>query len=382
MKTNEIYKIYGTDYKEMTVALLEKAELASLIREKCSCRAADSPVIGIKPNLMSCIPAEFGATTHPEVVEGIIEYLQSHGFGSVIIMEGSWVGDRTEEAFDICGFNAIKEKYGVELRDMQKDGWFQKKAGKIFIKLCNSVRDIDFLINVPVLKGHCQTNFTCALKNMKGLIPNCEKRRFHAMGLHGPIGLLNGLVHQDFVVTDHICGDLECESGGNPFRSDCIMVSRDAVLTDTYAGKLLGYTADDVPYLRYAQDAGAGSGNLSEAVIKTLKRNSSGSYELSEADKEEALPVTHRIFRLKDRVQDVDTCSACYESLMRALSRLKEEGLLENFTDTICIGQGNRGKKGRFGIGSCTSMFDNTIKGCPPAPESVYDGIRKWIDLA
>lgn len=379
MKPNEIYKIYGTEYGKMTENLLEAADLSSLIREKCESKGISEPVIGIKPNLMSCIPAEFGATTHPEIVEAIIEFLQRSGFRSVIIMEGSWVGDRTEEAFDICGYNAIKEKYGTELRDMQKDGWFQKKAGKIFIKLCNSVKDVDFLINVPVLKGHCQTNFTCALKNMKGLIPNCEKRRFHAMGLHEPIGLLNGLVRQDFIVTDHICGDLECESGGNPFRSDCIMASRDPVLTDAYAGRLLGYTEKDVPYVSYAEKAGAGSADVSGAVIKTLVRNPAGAYEALETDTEEALPVTHRILKLKDNVKDVDTCSACYESLMRALSRLKEEGLLENFTETICIGQGNRGKTGKFGVGNCTSLFDFSVKGCPPEPDEIYGCIKSRI---
>ena len=52
------------------------------------------------------------------------------------------------------------------------------------LNVCERAANIDFLINVPVLKGHCQTKITCALKNMKGLIPNTEKRHFHAMGLH------------------------------------------------------------------------------------------------------------------------------------------------------------------------------------------------------
>ena len=35
------------------------------------------------------------------------------------------------------------------------------------LNVCERVKEIDFLINVPVLKGHCQTKITCALKNMK-----------------------------------------------------------------------------------------------------------------------------------------------------------------------------------------------------------------------
>lgn len=37
-------------------------------------------VIGIKPNLVAPVPAEDGGTTHPEVVEGLLQYLQEHGF--------------------------------------------------------------------------------------------------------------------------------------------------------------------------------------------------------------------------------------------------------------------------------------------------------------
>ena len=70
MKENEILKIYGTDYKEMTKLLLTEAELESRIPAK-------NARIGIKPNLVAPSEASWGATTHPEIVAGIIEYLQA-----------------------------------------------------------------------------------------------------------------------------------------------------------------------------------------------------------------------------------------------------------------------------------------------------------------
>ena len=87
MKKNEIYRIYGREYKDMTIALLEEAQLFSMIPRDAR--------IGIKPNLVSPTPAEYGATTHPEVVAGLIEYLQSYGYQDIIILEGSWIGDKT-----------------------------------------------------------------------------------------------------------------------------------------------------------------------------------------------------------------------------------------------------------------------------------------------
>ena len=88
MKDNELIMIYGTEYKEMAKQLLEAANLAERIPSK-------DARIGLKPNLVSPSEASWGATTHPQVVAGAIEYLQAHGFHNLVILEGSWVGDRT-----------------------------------------------------------------------------------------------------------------------------------------------------------------------------------------------------------------------------------------------------------------------------------------------
>ena len=78
MKDNQIWKIYGTAYKEMTVRLLKSTDLAGRIRDR-------KRRICIKPNLVCPSPADFGATTHPEIVAGIIEYLRENGFDSLMI---------------------------------------------------------------------------------------------------------------------------------------------------------------------------------------------------------------------------------------------------------------------------------------------------------
>ena len=106
MQKNEIYRSYGTDYKEMTRRLLSQAGLAERLPNPAA-------RIAIKPNLVSPTPASFGGTTHPEVVAGIIEFLQEHGYRNIVIAEGSWVGDRTSEAYEICGYRDLCERYDV-----------------------------------------------------------------------------------------------------------------------------------------------------------------------------------------------------------------------------------------------------------------------------
>lgn len=67
----------------MTKQLLQEANLQEQIPGK-ECR------IGIKPNLVSPSEPSWGATTHPEIVAGIIEYLQERGFQNLVMLEGSW----------------------------------------------------------------------------------------------------------------------------------------------------------------------------------------------------------------------------------------------------------------------------------------------------
>ena len=359
---NQIWKLYGTEYKEMTRELLSKTDLASLIGDK-------KKRIGIKPNLVVASPAEFGATTHPEVVAGIVEYLQENQFENIVIVESSWVGDRTSEAFIYCGYKELCEKYDVPFIDGQKDKWHEVDCAGMKLNIIDAVDSIDFLINVPVLKGHCQTKMTCSLKNLKGLIPNTEKSRFHRMGLHKPIAHLQAGIRQDFIVVDHICGDLDFEEGGNPVVRNCVMAAADPVLVDSYACSLLHYTPDDVPYVRMAEQLGIGSADLDSAQIIDL----GGFHGYAGKEMKEDLPREHKILEVSYAVNEVDSCSACYASLSGALWRLKEEGLLDKLDTPIGIGQGMQGKTGKLGVGKCTKDFDVCIMGCPPDEDKIYN---------
>ncbi len=360
MKRNEIWRSYGTDFKEMTKRLLLQAGLEDLLPEK-------SARIAIKPNLVTPAPASFGGTTHPEIIAGIIEFLQERDYKEIVVAESSWVGDRTSEAFDYCGYNALAKKYSVRLIDCQKEKGFSADCMGQRINICSCVKDWDFLINVPVLKGHCQTNITCALKNMKGLIPNSEKRRFHTMGLHKPIAHLNTYLKPDFIVVDHICGDLSFEEGGNPVTRNCIMAAVDPVLVDSFVCSLLHYQISDVPYVGLAERLGVGSSDLSSLRLITC-----------EGEAYEDLPARN-LLDVSYTVDESDSCSACYGVLLPALDRLKEEGLLEQLNCQISIGQGHRGKTGKLGIGNCTSGFETYIKGCPPKEEDIYRELKNYI---
>ena len=330
---------------------------------------ADQMLVGIKPNLVSPTEASYGATTHPEIASGIIEYLQERGCQQIVMLESSWVGDKTSESIEVCGYDRLVERYHVPFWDMQVDESYEADCGGMKLQICSSVKKLDFLINVPVLKGHCQTKITCALKNMKGLIPNKEKRHFHKLGLHKPIAHLNMGIHQDFIVVDNICGDLDFEDGGNPVVMNRILTALDPVLCDAFVCQILYYKKEDVPYLVMAEELGVGSADLEHAnliqfryekgtkeekikeqgtkkaingkdINRKVKRGGNIHKTACKGWKDVDIPRKRKVVELQDAVEEVESCSACYGYLIPALDMLKQEGLLEKLDCKIAVGQG------------------------------------------
>ncbi|NLV98429.1 MAG: DUF362 domain-containing protein [Clostridiaceae bacterium] len=324
-------------------------------------------LIGIKPNLVVAKPSASGATTCPELVEGLVEYLKSKGYNNMVILEGAWVGDKTQLAFKVCGYEKLSKKHSIPLIDLQKDSYSDYEVAGTTISVCDSIMGLDYLINMPVLKGHCQTNITCALKNMKGCIPNKEKRCFHTMGLHKPIAYLNKVIKQDLIIVDGIIGDLNFEEGGNPVQMNRLIVGKDPVLIDSYVAQLLGYDLEDIPYIGIAEEIGVGRATLSDDDIKELNKDSTPM----------TIQKTRLVEKLTKNVVENMACSACYGSLVHALDRLRDSGHLYDYDGKIYIGQGFKGKEGKgIGIGSCTKGFDKSLPGCPPKAKDIIEFLK------
>jgi len=194
MQRNQLMINYGDQAKKMVKELLKKIKIEDELES--------NDLIALKPNLINATKSDQGATTDPEIVKGVIEYLQHKGFNNLMIIEGSWVGADTDRAFEICGYNKLARDYELPLYNLKNDNFIKKKYQGLEIEIAEKALAADYLINLPVLKGHCQTNITCALKNLKGCISDSEKRKFHRQGLHQPIAYLNKLLKQDLIIID------------------------------------------------------------------------------------------------------------------------------------------------------------------------------------
>ena len=351
---------YGRDWAKVTYDALAASDISE--RLKPSYRVA------VKPNLILASPAANGATTHPEVVEGVVMFLRDFGVSCVKIIESAWVGDCTKRAFHVCGYEELGRRLGVGLVDLKDDTYTTLRHNEtgLDISICDEALGSDFLINVPVLKAHCQTLMTNAMKNLKGCIPDAEKRRFHTIGLHKPIAALAALMTREtpgYVVVDGICGDLSFEEGGSPVEANRIITGSDPLEVDSYCAGLIGYAPDEIGYITHAAEFGFGE----------LFSERTRLVELNASDKPLTPATGSRVAsRYRSVIDEDGACSACYAALIFALHR---HGSYAG--GKISIGQGFRGKHGNgLGIGNCAAGFERNVRGCPPTAAEVLREIR------
>lgn len=356
-----LYVRYGNDGKAMAMHLLEQLDAAR--------RIDPSRSVIIKPNLVKASPASDGATTHPEIVAGIIEYLQGRGISRIEIAEGSWLGASTRDAFRVCGYESLSREYGVPLIDLKSDRTVEVNVEGMKLKVSSRIAEAGFLINVPVLKAHCQTTMTCALKNMKGCIPDSEKRRYHTIGIHRPVAYLSKALRTDLVIVDALCGDLYFEEGGTPVRMSRIIAGLNPLNVDIYCSGLIGYSQNVIDYIGIAKEIGVGDGNY-----EVTETNTCSSFDncLHVRDASQ-----RRLAELTENIVSDQACSACYGGLIQAISRMRDSSRLKRL-GKIHIGQGFRGKiVDGAGIGNCTSGFTRYVKGCPPDAVDIIEFLRR-----
>ncbi|NMB12789.1 MAG: DUF362 domain-containing protein [Firmicutes bacterium] len=335
--------------------------------------------IAIKPNLVVPKPSTSGATTDPALVACIIEYLQEKGHTDIRILESSGVGNSTQHAFRSCGYEKISKAFNVPLVDLKGDQATKLSTHGLDLEICQEVLESDFLINVPVLKAHCQTRLTCALKNLKGCIPDREKRRFHTLGLHRPIAALNTILKSNWIIVDGLIGDLTFEEGGTPIHMGKIILGDDPVAVDAYALELLGYELHDVPYVSMAAAWKVGTADLSGIDVA----------EHVHGDRPPVVPQpANRVAeRYQPFIDEREACSACYASLIYALRRYEQlHGALPHNL-RLSIGQGfSSGTQTSFqeesyGIGRCTAdLCSRHVPGCPPTAKQILTKLEAWLE--
>jgi uncharacterized protein (DUF362 family)/Pyruvate/2-oxoacid:ferredoxin oxidoreductase delta subunit len=131
----------------------------------------------IKPNMLSGKPPEAAVTTHPVVLQAVIELVQRAG-GVALVGDSPGFGTLRSVA-KRSGMLAVVEATGAELvefsetRAVVSHGQFKR------FEVAAAYLDADKIINLPKLKTHEMMTLTCGVKNLFGILVGAAKPAWH-----------------------------------------------------------------------------------------------------------------------------------------------------------------------------------------------------------
>jgi uncharacterized protein (DUF362 family) len=334
----------------------------------------------IKPNVLYTMKYESGAVTNPNVVRSICRLAKNAGARKITIAESSVIGCNTQDAFDASGYTELAREEKVELIDLKKAKtlYMGIPNGVIFrrMEIPEIIFKADVIINVPVMKTHDMLPVTLGLKNMKGVIKDKDKKRFHVWGLAQSIIDINKLVLPQLTVID---GTVAMEGlgpvHGTPVNLGVIISSFDTVAADTVAASVMGIDPANVEYIQLAAKQGLGCADLSEIEVSGLSiEQVKRPFQLLSLDIEKYA----REYGI--RFHESGACSGCRQTIETLLNNYMK-GNLDLLKDyTVIYGQTVKPPKKVEGkllnFGTCTRKYKNQgdyIPGCPPMQEHVLE---------
>ena len=212
-------------------------------------RDSEPASIFLKVNLLSreVMP---GQCTSPWVFEGVLRQVRQRYPQAQIFYGDCEVATsrQVDDAVRNWGFLAIGQHYDATFVNLSRAPTRSVEVGPIFGRLDMPavLLDTEALITIPIIKTHCITPFTGAMKNQWGLLPRA-RFKFHPV-VHEAIAEVNAYF------ADRMClgiADMTVAMEGPgprvgvPKVCDRILASRDLVALDTLAGQYMGFERDE-----------------------------------------------------------------------------------------------------------------------------------------
>jgi uncharacterized protein (DUF362 family)/NAD-dependent dihydropyrimidine dehydrogenase PreA subunit len=226
----------------------------------------------LKPNLLTPADRERAVTTHPSVVQAVVELVQEAGGTALIGDSPGGPGGDGRRVWSGTGMAGVAERDGASLVPFEGVVWKRMNGHDYFI--ARPVLEADLVINLPKLKTHILTLFTGAVKNLFGAIPGSRKREVHcrAPGVHdfsqALVDVLE-LVPPALTLMDGVLGQEGNGpgAGGTPRHYGCLAASTDPVAVDAVITGALGYRPGEVLHLAQAEARGLGVSNLDAVQV-------------------------------------------------------------------------------------------------------------------
>lgn len=360
----------GTDVQKMVTEVLEPlGGIRHLIKPKST--------VVLKPNAGHKASAGTSVNTNPELVAAVIKEIRKANPKEIILAEASAVGCDTMECLEESGIlkaaegagvdkvidiKSVKELISIPIRDARSD--LEK------VRLPRFLLEAEHIVNLPIFKSHCSMVFTCALKNMKGVVQDKVHFQMHQTNLAEAMMDLWSVIKADLNIADLI---RPAEGFGPhstiPIDFGCLVAGKDPVAVDATACRMVGLDIHAVAYFEPARERGLG--NYDEDFVEVRGRR------IEEVFKPLWLPYLESLKKYDEYAIDAEgACSSCLALVGLTMEKLIALGEYEKNKDaTILVGRKKEIPEGLepdklILVGDCLKKYRGKgihVKGCPPA---------------
>ena len=283
-------------------------------------RIQSAKSVWIKPNVTGAEHPDRGRTTQPMVLDGLLSVLQQRfPRKRLVVADSSVIGCDTGKAARVAGVLEVCRNRGIQFVDLRKVPF-----GEVIIPghlefPCLHVNQpfIDkntAKINLAKLKSTYGSPAFFCLKNAKGCIPDELKLKFHLRGLQRSLCDLGRAIQWDWCIAEAF----PCSELGHPGPSGLLVSAANIVIADLASCLALGVPLADAFHVEWLShnvgvDPAAVLSLLGfDAVESACPKLQYSRVAVADLEKRHGV-----------RINDGRPCSACMESLAKALARIR-----------------------------------------------------------
>lgn len=347
-------------------------------------------IVVVKPNAGHVAPPESSVNTSPALVAAVIKELRKAHPKEIILAEASAIGCDTLECLKASGIGKTAEEAGVDrIIDIKRDQDLidmpirDARSDLTKVSLPRFLIEADHIVNLPIFKSHVSMIFTCALKNIKGVVQDKVHYLMHQTNLAAAMMDLWSVVRADLTIADLI----RPMEGFGPHTGraadfGCIVAGKDPLTVDVTACRMVGLDIDKVDYFEAASERGLGT--MEESKMEIRGRT------IKEVYKPLHLPYLQGFDAWPEyNFYTEHACSSCQSLAAFAMVKMKVLGEYDKYKGTnIVVGrkkelpEGTQPGKNLILMGDCLRPLRKKIggdcvfvAGCPPFESSAYRGM-------
>jgi uncharacterized protein (DUF362 family) len=272
-----IKKIASYDYDEIR-RFLESVASQTILWQKLEGKKR----ILLKPNMLGAYEPDRAVTTHPVVLEVIIDLLLEHD-KEVIVGDSPGGTTSVQQVYQKTGLKELAERKQVQLVNFSEYGVVNKKTQHHNFGISKYIFEADAVINVAKYKTHSLMYYTGAVKNLYGTIPGLKKSDYHKQNpdlkaFSSVISELYMAIKPQVVlnIVDGIIGmEGEGPSAGVVRDFKVMFASESGGALDTVAARMMGFKKEQLKYIEAVLQAEG----ISEKEIQLEERWQSFQYK-------------------------------------------------------------------------------------------------------